>query len=141
MPESGDKCARCGKVGEDRRTIFAACLYAMEETGIPFEQCRITGEWHNHSGYKDVIGHRVATFEDKGTPTQNSFYTVLVCKDCRADFLDAMKQWFFAGPRAERADATIPVRINGTRRMMTPEEYEAMYPGRIPHTLKPETRP
>ena len=33
-----EKCHRCGSVGEDRRTLWMACFYAMSELGIPFER-------------------------------------------------------------------------------------------------------
>ena len=36
--EVGEACQRCGEIGEDRRTLWMACFYAMGELGLPFEE-------------------------------------------------------------------------------------------------------
>ena len=36
----GDKCARCGKFGDDRRTLQMAGMVDMSQLGIPFESVK-----------------------------------------------------------------------------------------------------
>jgi len=74
--ELGDKCACCGEVGHDHRTLWMACGYNMDELGIPLD-------------HKDVA--EVTGFNRGGV------YTLLVCKHCRALWLDAIKVWFEQG--------------------------------------------
>lgn len=74
-----DICVRCGDVGEDRRTLWMACLYAMEELKLPF----------------DIVEMK-----------PQRMYTLLVCKDCRASWMKAIKAWFDAGNVLEGKDET-----------------------------------
>lgn len=69
-----DKCQRCGEEGQDRRTLWMACLYDMNELDIPFE----------------II--------DVGT---RGFYTIKVCKGCRADWMTVIQKWFNTKPEEE----------------------------------------
>ena len=82
MSEKGDKCQRCGEVGQDRRTIFSACMYEMQETGIPFDQVKIKGTFHEKTGMKDTAFGPVPAFSEEGSRTEHQFYTILVCKSC-----------------------------------------------------------
>lgn len=65
------------------------------------------------------------------------FYTLRVCKGCRASWMAAIAEWFAAlRPNEDNDDEgggeVIPVRVSGATHMVTREEYERMYPGRIP---------
>ncbi len=97
MPE---KCVRCESEGEDRRTLFMSCLYAMEELKVPFEQ-------HKTTEHPKVL------------------YTLRVCKSCRADWLSMIQKWFVEKPnRSEPTDETlIPVRENETVVFISEEEW------------------
>ena len=64
------KCRRCKKIGRDRRTLWMACFYQMMELGIPFKHQKLGGD---------------------------KLYTLIVCKDCRADWLCAIREWFNQG--------------------------------------------
>lgn len=64
-----EKCQKCGEEGEDRRTLWMACFYEMNELGLPFELVK--------------------------TEKHGQFYTLRVCKDCRAGWMKAIKEWFF----------------------------------------------
>ncbi len=65
--KEGEECQRCHAVGPDRRTLWMACFYAMEETGLPF---------------------------DKKASGDREFYTLRVCKTCRADWMQFLGLWF-----------------------------------------------
>lgn len=98
-----EKCMRCGEVGEDRRTLWMACFYEMEELGIPFEKAE-----KYHISESDLEPIKPSSFlmhkyETKGTvgvhPLQ--FYTLRVCKVCRAEWMQAIKDWFTNKPNRQ----------------------------------------
>lgn len=73
-----EQCQRCKEDGEDRRTLWMACFYEMMELGLPFEETMICERMR----YDDPnIFHY--------------FYTLKVCKDCRAEWMKAVKKWFY----------------------------------------------
>ena len=65
-----EKCQRCGEDGDDRRTLWMACLYQMDELDLPFKEVRTVG------------------------CDARDFYTLKVCKSCRADWMIAIQTWF-----------------------------------------------
>lgn len=69
-------CQRCKEEGEDNRTLWMACFYEMSELGLPF---------------------RVNELES----LNRKFYTLYVCKSCRADWMRAIKTWFKHAPERE----------------------------------------
>jgi hypothetical protein len=81
MSDLPDKCVRCGAVGYDRRTLWHACLYEMDELGLPFKKV-------------DLGEGRFSRI----------FYTLYVCKGCRAEWMLAIKQWFNSPARHDDAD-------------------------------------
>lgn len=105
-----ERCARCGEVGEDRRTLWMACLYAMEELPIPFEE-------------RDGGGH--------------SYYTLCVCKACRADWMDAIRRWYQDKPARVSCGSGLFVRRGGATVEITREEWDATHPGREPLVVPP----
>jgi len=139
-----EKCVRCGSVGEDRRTLWHACFYAMEELGLPFEQQVLF-----HADLKDLekaqepfkipntpIVLHAGTVTCKGELTPQGFYTLRVCKRCRGEWLAALRNWFHAQPEGQDSDADtsapyngpgtgIFIREHGTNKEMTREEWDA----------------
>lgn len=104
---SEEKCVRCGDIGEDRRTLWMACFYAMEELGIPFVQVDV-----------------------KEYP--KSFYTLRVCKACRADWMASIGDWFNSKPKNEAHGTGIYVRKLGATFEISEEEWRRNNPGRDP---------
>lgn len=92
-----DRCQKCGEEGEDMRTLWMACFYDMSELKIPFEQCAIEGKYHKHIGDKESpFGFLIPEFKEvKGAELRkHQFYSLRVCKDCRASWMQAIKIWF-----------------------------------------------
>lgn len=136
---NGEKCARCGEEGEDRRTLWMACFYAMEELEIPLEQ-----EILFHAKTEDLerakapvtievgtaktpVVMQSGTVRCSGELTPHQFYTLRVCKDCRASWMTAIEGWFQAPrPPREGTGTGVWIRENGTNREATPEEVADM---------------
>ena len=70
------QCARCQVHSEDLRTIRVTCAADMGELGIPFEKERV------------IVG---AALTQSWREDRN---LITVCKNCRADFMNAMSSWF-----------------------------------------------
>lgn len=66
-------CQRCNEEDEDRRTLWMGCFYDMSELEIPFNEIRIPHPTYGHS---------------------LPFFTLLVCKNCRSDWMNSIKEWF-----------------------------------------------
>jgi hypothetical protein len=94
-----EMCQRCKREGSDRRTLWMACFYEMLELGLPFE------------------------LREQGAHT---FYTLRVCKDCRADWMRAIQAWFKDAPSRDDEDGleegAVYVRDFGATRKMTPAD-------------------
>lgn len=90
----------------------------MNELEIGLEKIRIAG--------RIVIGENEPHHLGFDWPAERNFnfFTMLVCKHCRAEWLDAIRQWFTSAKRVDTDGANIPVRIDGTTRMLTREEFE-----------------
>ena len=116
MPRKGEeKCQRCGEYGYDRRTLWHACFYQMQELGLPFKVVEIPGT-------------------DDGN---RRFFTLRCCKDCRALWLQAMKDWFVNGPKEkEPVGSGIFVRRNGATVEISEEEWRQKNPGREPFRVR-----
>lgn len=99
---SKEICQRCGTNDYDNRTLWMKCFYAMEELNIPF----------NHI-----------------TLESDLFYTLRVCKDCRGDWMTAIKTWFNDKPVRESCGSGIFVRRNGVTVEITKEEWYEKNPG------------
>lgn len=100
-----EECVRCKEVGEDRRTLLMRCFYEMGELGLPFEKVEI--------------------IEDD---TKHRFFTLRVCKTCRADWMEAIKDWFSCptGPQPS-CGSGIYVRRFGDTVEVTEEEFHEKY--------------
>lgn len=128
-----EKCVRCGETDQDRRTLWMACMYAMDETGLPFKQLAIHGRVLGHLGKETLPGLQIEIdkFEEPDSDAKgrrHPFYTLRVCKRCRADWMVAIKGWFesrdipdvdsiaeelAARPGLHTLDGKVPVRVFG----------------------------
>lgn len=130
---SDEKCVRCGEVGQDRRTLWMAALWDMSTLGPPFETQTLF-----HADLEKVTdvakmpteviagGHRItiapAVLRYDGDIRPHQFFTLRVCKDCRADWLEAIQVWF-RSLKTPEGDGDIPIRENGATRMITRDEW------------------
>lgn len=141
--ETGEKCQKCGEVGEDRRTLWMSCFYSMHELPVPFKQIAIHGEnLQLKSSKKKLLftgGPIVDTFEFEKPSGKDlhttTFYTLRVCKDCRADWMDAIKNWFQGKSWTHDqlpCNSGIFVRRNGATVEITEEEWYRDNPDREP---------
>jgi hypothetical protein len=103
-------CQRCGEGPDpDLRSLWMACLYAMEETGLPFERFAVHGKPHRIAGWTES---RLVT---EGIPEwapvpdceeyMYKFYLLRVCKGCRAEWMGAIREWFHSA-RSENMDSS-----------------------------------
>jgi hypothetical protein len=138
-------CDRCKEPLEgDGRTLWMACFYAMSELEVPFKEVPV---FHVHDlntlsmvkeptvlGLKDgtKINLGGAELKCSGTLHANSMYTLRVCKECRATWMNTIEKWFNSVKQPRNVGSGIFVRIKGTTVEVTEEEYEEMYPGRKP---------
>jgi hypothetical protein len=103
-------CQRCKEEGEDRRTLWMACNYDMSELDMPFE---------------------------KGEIAEDNFFTLRVCKACRALWMISIRNWFGDYDESLKScDSGIFVRILGYNFEVSEEEFREMHPGREPVRMK-----
>lgn len=140
---SKEICQRCGEKDYDRRTLWIACFYAMQELEIPFVRellfhtdFRELKKSKKPFQHKDIV-LQSGTFKTKGELTPQEMYTLRVCKDCRADWMQAIKMWFKTKPIRESCGSGIFVRRNGASVEITEEEWYENNPGREPVRVKP----
>lgn len=142
---STDRCQRCLEVGEDRRTLWMAASYAMEEFDIPFDPViLLEGRTEDLEISKDPTTIEVGEekkkivlesglVRSKGELRPMRLYTLRVCKDCRADWMKVIEDWYAAGPKRESTGTGIWIRERGSVREATPEEVERMKRERDQH--------
>jgi hypothetical protein len=135
----GEICIRCGDVGEDRRTLFMSCFYAMEELGVPFNEIKVEGETFNRTGSQELwFGddkeeqkrkgfrpHLTPVYSEAATGkiTNRAFYTLRVCKACRSSWLSTLKDWFYQKEPVARPTGTgVFLRQFGKTYELTEEE-------------------
>jgi hypothetical protein len=75
-----------------------ACFYEMNELGIPLEQVQLDGTMADKIGVKKLkfgkIEYDSPEFGEPENCGKRQFYTMRVCKDCRADWMEAIKNWY-----------------------------------------------
>lgn len=140
-----DACVRCGDAGPDLRTLKMACFYSMEEMKLPFESAiYFDADVKDITLVKDgqsieLEGKRVAltagTVRCSGDMHPQKFYTLRVCKDCRADWMSYIKAWF-TDRKANGCGSGIFVRRLGATVEITEEEWYRLNPGREPVRAK-----
>ena len=122
-----EECQRCGEVEEDRRTLWMACFYDMDELDVPFEQSAIHGVYCKKTGMEklDIINQEIPVYaEPEGEPRNHPFHTLRVCKRCRSDWMVSIETWFNnVSPEQESCGSGIFVRANGALREITEEEW------------------
>lgn len=147
---SSELCVRCGNKGEDRRTLWMACFYDMEEMKeIPFiKRILFHADLENCDMSKAAVSIPLGNsgksinldsgrVKCSGDLTPHSLYTLRVCKRCRADWMDMIKNWFLAVPKGEDHDSdnyTYPassscnsgifIRENGQIKEITQKEWD-----------------
>jgi hypothetical protein len=104
LPDGLERCERCGTVGQDRRTLWMACFYAMDELGIPFTQVGLLGIVLEPTGEIGQYGMPVyktphPDWHEKAD--RRVMFSLRVCKGCRGDWLSAIKTWFRKVPDAD----------------------------------------
>lgn len=148
-----ETCQRCGEREYDRRTLWMACFYEMNELGLPFELVDLNTladsdvtetkkeEPFSSTSYKDgraetTHGTYTATYyhgKSEAKVQKRRLYTLRVCKDCRGDWMGAIKTWFqSSAPKEESCGSGIYVRRNGSTVEITEEEWNRLNPGREP---------
>jgi len=129
---------RCGEIGEDRRTLWMACFYAMEELDIPFEQkILFIADEEDCEPAKDPVvidlpspeNHKLTleagTVRCKGELTPRGVYTLRVCKNCRAEWMNMIETWFKAGKTIDKPTGTgVYMRRNGANVELMPDEVQ-----------------
>lgn len=139
-----ERCQRCGEIGEDRRTLWMSCFYAMEELGLPFED-KVLFQVPNDADIKPEKapvqiplgdGNHITldpgTFKTESPLTPMRVYTLRVCKECRGEWMGAIEQWFKVKPQREEIGSGIFVRENGATVEISEEEWYRRNPGREP---------
>jgi hypothetical protein len=135
-----EQCVRCGEEGEDRRTLWHSCLYAMNELNVPFEQVKVVGSTHDKIGDKEFwIGdeaecrrqgfkpHLLPEFSEEPTGQfKTAMFRLRVCKQCRSDWMGAIEHWFNNVEPRRRVGTGLFVRKKGATVEVTHEEWEKM---------------
>jgi hypothetical protein len=140
---SDERCQRCGELGQDRRTLWMACFYAMDEMPVPFTELAIHGRPVAKSSEAPLglLGHTVTTYaepDESQPPRNHPFYTLRVCKDCRASWMAAIEHWFLFEQMTEIPESGgsgIFIRHRGGLLEVSRETYARLYPGREPHVV------
>jgi hypothetical protein len=141
-----DKCQRCGDDGGDMRTLYMACFYAMEELGLPFEDAvyfdastkdlrKASAPLSVDLGAGKKINLSAGTVRCDGELTPKRFYTLRVCKECRADWMTAISTWF-NDRKSNGCGSGIFVRRNGASVEITEDEWYQLNPGREPVRIR-----
>jgi len=99
-----EKCQRCGDDEDDLRTLWHACLYAMNEMDLPFKE-------------------QLLMLHVDASNITNNFYTLRVCKKCRSDWMIAIKNWFENPIPQEEKGTGIYIREFGAVKEVTQEEF------------------
>lgn len=105
-----ETCQRCKEEDDDRRTLWMSCFYDMDELGIPFEVKRM--EW------------TVPPASHKGVT--NDYFTLRVCKSCRADWMNQIRNWFNNVYKRPSCGSGIYIKHFGDNIEITREEWDAM---------------
>ena len=141
--EHGEKCQRCGEVGEDRRTLRMDCFYAMEELKLPFE----SETWFDAPDTSKLkkakdplslplgdtkINITAGSVTTEGELIPKDFYILRVCKTCRALWMSAIQRWFNEPQMHHEVGSGIFVRRNGANVEVTEEEFRRLNPDREP---------
>lgn len=128
-----EKCDRCGEIDEDRRTLWMACFYAMNELRVPFKNVAIRGVHQSKIGEEkssilENISYPVFSDTPGAEERQHGFYTLRVCKKCRAEWMNAIEKWFTEIEKENATGTGVFCRKNGANVELTEEEIKEMWP-------------
>lgn len=146
--DEGETCVRCGEIGEDRRTLWMACFYAMRELNVPFAEkslyaaegvrtvhkkvpIKVTRYDADSNGITEtsMVDVPVHTAIGDGKLNERQFYTLRVCKACRSEWMQAIKAWFLHRKSEDHKTGTGAfIREFGRTREMTEEEIKERFP-------------
>lgn len=128
--ENNQNCQRCGnRPDPDLRTLWMACFYQMDELDVPFDPKAIFGQVRLKVGEENYKSEfmREKTFpvwgELLGEERDHSFFTLKVCKDCRAEWMAAIEKWFNSFVPKESPGTGIYIRDKGASIEVTEEEF------------------
>jgi hypothetical protein len=107
-----DTCQKCQAEEDDLRTLWMACFYEMNELDLPFTKQTI--------------------LEGGNEKDKRTFYTLRVCKNCRARWMDMIKTWFHFDFKRPSPKTGIYVRHYGTNIELTEEEWHDKFSGQVP---------
>ena len=113
-----DECMLCGAYGEDKRSLVMRCFYDLTE----------------------VVPEMISLRNCSNEAIQNDGYFLRTCKVCRGALLGALREWAIecrkkhgtpmdhdGYPLVEQDnDKHIPVRIDGTIKMISDDEFEEL---------------
>lgn len=125
---SEEQCARCGELGEDRRTLVMACFYAMDELDVPFEIIGTKGVCVPFAGHEKLPSFNIyvpkwGEPDASEEPRIRQYYTLRVCKECRGDWMSAIEKWFRFVAKRESCGSGIFVRENCATIEITEQEW------------------
>jgi len=150
MTDEVKTCPICNREMEDRRHVGVECGYAVNEF-VPwaeqilhFVECDEEGAYWGYTrrypaGTRDEFnvgkveerdGYTYTKVDTEQHPIdkirlyEKMVYSVECCKACRADFLAIFGRWARGEYISHEGYGDIPVRIGGTIKRLTPEEYE-----------------
>jgi hypothetical protein len=91
-------------------------------------------EFTSSDGGKTPGGFPINKISVKKKPLENpkirlretSMFSLTCCKSCRADFMDILRRWNSGEFVSSEGTGDIPVRVNGTTKMVTQEQWEEM---------------
>lgn len=110
-----EECQRCKEVGEERRILWMSCCYEMDELGLPLTH--------------------IDPIRNDDVPMR--FYTMRVCKTCRALWMQYIKLWFITPDNKKAAcNSGIFVRELGATIEISREEWDKRAPGIEPCIFK-----
>jgi hypothetical protein len=102
-------CQKCNKDVKELHKIWMLCGNDMSQLGA-FEPTKFVGI---------------------------EFFTIQVCDDCRASWMEYIMNWYNAPILSDIAEGSgIFVRINMETREISEKEWNRMYPGTVPYRMK-----
>jgi hypothetical protein len=110
-----EACQRCKENDNELRALWMACSYNMEELELPFEKIEMA----------------------EPLSKLPNFYTLSVCKRCRADWMDFIRMWFHI--RLDKWDekgSGIFIRHLGATIEVSEEKFRELYPNKEPVRVK-----
>ena len=116
-------CQRCGEPDADLRTLRMACTYMMDEIGLPFGVDVIDGRFISSMRRIETDPPLLVDSAEAAPEGKHRFYTLEVCKLCRADWMRAIKGWFDDKSRPASPGSGIFIRDLGATREISEAEW------------------